>query len=67
MPKNSTVWPGRPDKNVTRLPRIRGWFFDELDWEPSPLTPTRKGVRWHEELDFGYDGERRRRERPPRA
>ena len=30
---------------------------DELDWEPSPLTPTRKGVRRHEELDFGYDGE----------
>ena len=30
---------------------------DPIDFEPQIKTPTRRGVRWHEDLEFGYDEE----------
>ncbi|KAI5788867.1 hypothetical protein DFH27DRAFT_632565 [Peziza echinospora] len=35
---------------------------DPIDYEPEfPQTPTRKGVKWHQELEFGYDEELKRK------
>ena len=30
---------------------------DKEDWVPANRSPSRKGVRWHEELEFGWEEE----------
>ena len=53
-----------------KIAEDKGVVLGPVDWEPSPLTPTRKGVRWHNLDMIGrWRGipPRRRRERPPRA